>query len=89
MVWRLLGFELRVAVTRPRHERVDRHFGEAALPEGKCGPCPFFALHPGIYLLTKENHGTHSDGVDEKCLAEEFWRDSFSLLVRRFTGRLY
>jgi hypothetical protein len=31
-----------------------RHFGEAAVSEAECGPCPVFALYPGIRLATEE-----------------------------------
>ena len=31
-----------------------RHFGEAAVSEGECGPCPVIALYPGIRLITEE-----------------------------------
>ena len=33
-----------------------RHFSEAAVPEGKCGTCPVFALYPSIRLTTEQNH---------------------------------
>jgi hypothetical protein len=38
-----LGFEPRVAVTVSICATVDKHFGEVAVPEGECGPCPVFA----------------------------------------------
>ena len=38
-----------------RHAMVGRHFGEATVPEGECGPCPVFAsLYRDIRLTTEE-----------------------------------
>ena len=37
-----------------RYATVGRHCSEAAVPEGECGPCPVFALYPGIRLATEE-----------------------------------
>ena len=36
------------------HATVDRHFGAATVPEGACGPWPFFALYPSIRLTTEQ-----------------------------------
>jgi hypothetical protein len=33
---------------------VGRHFGEATVPEGECGPCPVYAFYPGIRITTEE-----------------------------------
>jgi hypothetical protein len=49
-----LGFAPTVVYQRAQDARVLRHFAEAAVPEGECGPCPVFALYPGIRLTTEE-----------------------------------
>jgi hypothetical protein len=33
---------------------VRRHFVKPAVPDGECGPCPVFALYPGIRLTAEE-----------------------------------
>ena len=41
---------------------VGRHFGEATLAEGECGPCPVFALYPGIRLTIEEKSPKNLSG---------------------------
>ena len=53
----LVGFWASNPDWRSRERRdaaVGKHFGETAVPEGKCGPCPVFALYPGIRLTAEE-----------------------------------
>jgi hypothetical protein len=57
-------------VTASKGATMYRHFGEAAVPERECGPCPVFA---SIYTLAfalqlRKNHGKTSVGAAEKCL---------------------
>ena len=62
-------------VTASKCTTVYRHFGEAAVPEGKCGPCPVFAsiYTPAFALQLRKNHGKTSVGVAEKRLTEQCW----------------
>lgn len=39
------------------------YFGEAAVPDGECGTCHIFDLHP----TTEENHGEPLFRVAERC----------------------
>jgi hypothetical protein len=59
-----LGFEPRVAFTRPRGATGFRHCGEAAVPEKKCGPCPDFGV---TTWKLRKNHVKTSVRVTEKC----------------------
>ena len=43
------------------------YFGEAAVPDGECGTCPIFDLHPHSRLATEENNGEPLFRVAEKC----------------------
>ena len=48
------GVRTRSGVVATKKRDGVRHFGEAAVPEAECGPCPVFALYPGIRLATEE-----------------------------------
>jgi hypothetical protein len=65
------------------------HFGEAAVPEGECQPCPDFAsiYTPAFTLQLRKNHGKTSVGVAEKRLTEYCWAQFVSSTWRPFHGR--
>jgi hypothetical protein len=54
MVVGYLGFQPRLALSQVAVMRLFvRRIGEAAMLDGvECGPCPDFALYPGICLTT-------------------------------------
>jgi hypothetical protein len=62
-------------VTASNSATVYRHFGEAAVPEGECGPCPVFTsiYTPAFALQLRKNHGKTSVVVAEKRLTEDCW----------------
>jgi hypothetical protein len=54
---------------------VYRHFGEAAVPEGECGPCPVFAsvYTPAFALQLRKITVKPQVGIAEKRLTEDCW----------------
>ena len=70
----LSGFEPRVAYSQAEVTR--RRTGtllKTPCLRGECGPCPVFALYPGIRLTTEKNRGKTSVRVLRRCLAEQRW----------------
>ena len=78
LVWWLSGFWAQTS-TVPSRKRatVDRYIDEATVPGcgggEECGPCPVFALYPGIHLKTEEKSRKNLSQVFERCLAKEYW----------------
>ena len=74
LVGRLSGVRTQSGiVTASKGVTVYRHFGEAAVPAGECGPCPVFAsiYTPAFALQQRKNHGKPSVGVAEKRLTQQ------------------
>jgi hypothetical protein len=73
LVGRLSGVRTQSGiVTASKCVTVYKHFGEAAVPAGECGPCPVFAsiYTPAFALQQRKNHGKTSVGVAEKRLTQ-------------------
>ena len=77
-------------VTASKCTTVYRHFGEAAVPEGKCGPCRLcIKIYTPVFALQlRKNHRKTSVGVAEKRLSS-VGHDLFGWLGSHFMGDLY